>query len=267
MINLQKILLNYSDTLVAKTSSIQLNNLLGGGFKSNRIYHFYGTPNSGKSSLGLDIAYNTDKVVLYLNFDRKFLSIKRDNIIVMQIRDVKELFEILDLMPAVKIATIIIDSVPTMYSEELYKTQKYITNTLMATMYKMTTYFRKFEFPALILLNQIRSNIFNKINTITYAAKKFIDNTSHFSCIMMKEIMRDKYVITSLKPDYNLICGKVYPIKICVTNKGNLSYGFSLYVEETRSGNVLFQDNKIRYKEKTFNTIFDFITYYDSFIL
>jgi len=228
MINLQKMLLNYFDTLAVKTSSIQLNNLLGGGFRSNRIYHFYGSAISGKSSLGLDIAYNTREIVLYINFDRKPLDIKRENILILQVYDIEKLFEILDEMPETKIVAIIIDSIPSMYSERLYKTQKYITNTVMTTIYKLTTYFRKFDFPALILLNQIRTDIFNKINRVSYAAKKFIDSMSHFSCVMMKETVRGKYIITSLKPDYNLINNKVYPIKICVTNNGNLSYGFSL---------------------------------------
>ena len=229
MINIKKYLTIYKSKIKVKTSSIQLNEALDGGFKANQIYHIWGPPSSYKTSTLLSISENTENFILYLNFDRNCITHRYNNLIIINPNSAKEAIEVLDELPDIKVDAIIIDSLPSILIEQAIDTQRFASNTIKAFIGRLLSYLSKFNNPAIILLNQIRTDIFNVTQRTSYYGKSILHYYYEISILFMLGLNRKDYVIINFKID-DSTDNKKYKSKLLLYKTGKLSKGYSAYL-------------------------------------
>ena len=265
MNDLYKILKIPSNIIKAKTSSEELNNILDGGFYSNKIYHIYGFTNSGKSSIALDAAINSeskDDFILYINAERKPInSINKENVIFIYENNIANIVKYFNDMPKINVSLIVYDTVAVLYSDVAYKTKKYRSNTLQLLLERTIKYLHKFNNPAIILLNQVREDVFNKIKRITYTSKTLIDKVSNISIFCIDYYKYNEYRYINLKIERGDIKYKKNPIVLLITNTGRISKGFDVF-KKIRY-NPTYINNGINYEGQKFSTPYEFIKWYD----
>jgi DNA repair protein RadA/Sms len=120
--------ISMADQMRLDSSDVELNRVLGGGIVPGSLMLFGGEPGIGKSTLLLQFAVNSPRKILYISGEEseqqikmraERIGIRNQNCFILTETCLQRIFDQIDL---IKPEILIIDSIQTLYSEELEAT-------------------------------------------------------------------------------------------------------------------------------------------------